>query len=65
MRLSDLLIVLVDDFRGYTFHAKDLNLEALTAWIGVLDMCEVLLMHLVHVHRETWELLVQCSKDLI
>jgi hypothetical protein len=65
MRLCHLLVVLVDDLGGYTFHAEDFNLEALAAWIGVFDMCEVFLVDLVHVHRETWELLVQCSKDLI
>lgn len=63
MRLCHLLVVLVDDFGRYTFHAEDFNLEALAAWVGVFHMCKVLLVDLVHMHRETWELLVQCSKD--
>jgi hypothetical protein len=54
MCLGDLLVVLVDYLGGHTFHAEDFNLEALTPGVGILDMCEVLLVDLVHVHRETW-----------
>jgi hypothetical protein len=53
MRLCDLLVVLVDNLSGHAFHAEDFNLEALAARIRVLDMCEVLLVDLGHVHRET------------
>jgi len=58
MRLRDLLIVLVDYFSRDTFHAEDFNLETLTAGVGVLHMREVFLVHLVHVHRETWTMVI-------
>lgn len=51
--LRDLLVVLVDNIFGDSFHAKNLNLEALAAGNGILDVSEVLLVDLVHVHRET------------
>lgn len=38
----------------YTLHAENLELEALASWVGILDVREVLLVDLVHVHRETW-----------
>ena len=51
--LGDVLVVLVDDVCGDALHAEDLNVQALAAADGVLDVCEVLLVHLVHVHRQT------------
>jgi hypothetical protein len=54
MCLGDLLVVLVDDLGRHTFHAEDLDLEALSPGVGILNMCEVLLVDLVHVHGETW-----------
>jgi hypothetical protein len=50
--LGDLLVVTVEDLGGDTLHAEDLNVQALPPANRVLDMCEVLLVDLVHVHRE-------------
>lgn len=54
MCLCDLLVVLVQNVRGHALHTEDFNLEALTTWIRVLDMCEILLVDLGHVYVETW-----------
>jgi len=53
MCLCDLLVVLVDYLGWYTLHAEDLKLQTLSAWVGILDMCERFLVNLVHVHGET------------
>jgi hypothetical protein len=51
--LGDLLVVAVEDLGGHALHAEDLNVQALPPANCILDMCEVLLVDLVHVHRET------------
>jgi hypothetical protein len=53
MCLCNLLAVLVNDLGGDAFHAEDLNLEALSARVRVLDVCKILLVDLVHMHGET------------
>ena len=53
MCLCDLLVVLVYNLCGHALHTEDLNLEALTTGIGILDMSEVLFVHLIHVHGKT------------
>jgi hypothetical protein len=50
--LRDLLIVLVKDVLGHALHAEDLDFEALAAGYGIFDVGEILLVDLVHVHRE-------------
>lgn len=53
MCLCDLLVVLVYYLGGDTFHTEDLQLETLTAGIGIFNVSERLLVDLVHMHGET------------
>lgn len=53
MLLRDNALVLGCDIIGHTFHTKDLNVQTLASWDCILDLCEVLFVDLVHVHRET------------
>jgi hypothetical protein len=60
--LGDLLVVLVDDLGGNALHAKDLDVQTLAPADCVLHMRQCLLVHLVHVHLEAWELFVsECA----
>lgn len=45
--------MLVEHVLGDTLHAENLHLKTLSARKRVLDLCEVLLVDLVHVHGET------------
>lgn len=48
------LVVLLYCFIGYSFHAKDFDVEAGTVWEGVFDSREILFVNLIHMHIETW-----------
>lgn len=51
--LDDALVVLLEDLLGDALHAEDLDIKPLAAGERVLDMCEILFVHLVHVDGET------------
>ena len=51
--LDDALVVLLQDVLGDALHAEDLDVQPLPVGQRVLDVVEVLLMDLVHVHRQT------------
>lgn len=53
MLLRDLLIVLVDDLRRHALHSEDLDIEATAAGDGILNLVQLLLVDLCHVHVET------------
>jgi len=50
--LDDALVVLLQDVLGDALHAEDLDVQPLPVGQRVLDVVEVLLVHLVHVHRQ-------------
>ena len=54
MLMRNLLVMLVDDLSRHTLHAKDFDIEALAARIGIFHMRERLFVHLVHVDGQAW-----------
>lgn len=53
MLLCDLLVVRIKYFRRHALHTEDLDIEALSVRNRIFDVCERLLVDLIHVHRET------------
>lgn len=52
--LDDALVVLLHDILGDTFHAEDLDVEALPVCECILDAAQVFLVDLVHVNRQAY-----------
>lgn len=51
--LDNPLVVLLDDILRNTLHTENLNVETLSVRKCIFDLLEGLLVHLVHVDRQT------------
>lgn len=49
------LIVSLESILRNTFHTKYLNVDTIAAGIGILNLLEVLLVHLTKMDLQTWK----------
>jgi len=57
----DFLVVGFEDIGGDAFHAEDLDVEAGTTGVCIVDGLEGFLVDLGHMDAETWEILELAS----
>lgn len=59
---KDTLLMLLSDFIGYAFHAKNLDIKSNSVWEGIVDCGEGFFVNLTHVYAEACYALAVVSR---